>query len=60
VELENENSEDFGIDKLKEILKQNPDLDMKALNKLIMETIITYKQSKPYIDDIALFSVRVH
>jgi sigma-B regulation protein RsbU (phosphoserine phosphatase) len=60
VELENDSAEDFGIDKLKEIIKKNPTLDMKSLNKLIMETIITYKQSKPYIDDIALFSVRIH
>jgi hypothetical protein len=48
------------MDSLKEIIKNNPKLDMKALNKKIMETIITYKQSKPYIDDIALFSVRIH
>ncbi|MCW3102882.1 MAG: hypothetical protein JWO09_1322 [Bacteroidetes bacterium] len=60
VELENDNSEDFGMDSLKEIIKNNPKLDMKSLNKLIMETIITYKQSKPYIDDIALFSVHIH
>jgi phosphoserine phosphatase RsbU/P len=60
VELENDNSEDFGMDSLKEIIKNNPKLDMKSLNKLIMETIITYKQSKPYIDDIALFSVHIY
>ena len=60
VELENDNSEDFGMDSLKEIIKKNPKLDMKSLNKLIMETIITYKQSKPYIDDIALFSVHIY
>lgn len=60
VELENDNAEDFGMDSLKEIIRKNPNLDMKSLNKLIMETIITYKQSKPYIDDIALFSVHVH
>lgn len=60
VELENDKSEDFGTDSLKDIILQNPHLDMKSLNKLIMETIITYKQSKPYIDDIALFSVRFH
>ncbi len=59
-ELENDNSEDFGMDALIQIIRDNPQLDMKELNKLIMETIITYKQSKPYIDDIALFSLRVH
>lgn len=58
VELENDKGEDFGIDSLKDIIKKNPDLDMKSLNKLIMETCINYKQSKPYIDDIALFSLR--
>jgi sigma-B regulation protein RsbU (phosphoserine phosphatase) len=60
VELENDNSEDFGMDSLRDIIKNNPGLDMKSLNKLIMETIITYKQSKPYIDDIALFSVHIY
>lgn len=60
VELENDNSEDFGMDALKDIIQQNPDLDMRSLNKLIMETILTYKQSKPYVDDIALFSLRIH
>ena len=60
VELENDNSEDFGIDALKEIIKNNPDMDMNSLNNLIMQTILVYKQSKPYIDDIALFSLRIH
>ncbi len=60
VELENDNSEDFGIESLKDIIRNNPDLDMKSLNRLIMETIINYKQSMPYIDDIALFSLRMH
>jgi sigma-B regulation protein RsbU (phosphoserine phosphatase) len=60
VELENDKGEDFGIDGLKKIIKNNPDIDMATLNKLIVGTIITYKQSKPYIDDIALFSIRIH
>ena len=58
VELENDNAEDFGIDSLKTIIKNNPDLDMKSLNNLIIKTCTDYKQSKPYIDDIALFSLR--
>lgn len=60
VELENDNSEDFGVESLKDIIKNNQHLDMKELNRLIMQTIITYKQSMPYIDDIALFSIRMH
>ncbi|MDO9187245.1 MAG: PP2C family protein-serine/threonine phosphatase [Bacteroidia bacterium] len=60
VELENDKGEDFGIDSLKEIIKNNPDIDMKSLNSVIMKTCTDYKQSKPYIDDIALFSLRIH
>ena len=60
VELENDSSEDFGIESLKDIIRKNQHLDMKELNRLIMQTIITYKQSMPYIDDIALFSIRMH
>jgi sigma-B regulation protein RsbU (phosphoserine phosphatase) len=60
VELENDNDEDFGIESLKKIIKNNPDTDMNSLNNLIMKTIIEYKQSKPYVDDIALFSIRIH
>jgi len=60
VELENDEGKDFGIDSLKKIIKDNPDLDMKHLNKYIIETVIAYKQSKPYVDDIALFSLRIY
>ncbi len=59
VELENDNAEDFGMESLKEIIEKNPDLNMKDLNKLIIGTSVNYKQSKPYIDDIALFSLRI-
>lgn len=60
VELENDWGEDFGIESLKNIIRDNIDLDMKTLNKVIMEAIINYKQSRPYIDDIALFSLKIH
>ncbi|MDF2436802.1 MAG: hypothetical protein K0Q95_1178 [Bacteroidota bacterium] len=60
VELENDAGDDFGMEKLRELIKDNADLDMTSLNTRIMETLIVYKQSKPYIDDIALFSLRMH
>lgn len=60
VELENDSKEDFGIEGLKDLVKNNSDLTMINLNKLIMETLINYKQKQPYIDDIALFSIRMH
>ena len=60
VELENDKNVDFGIEALKNILKNNAHLSMNDLNALIMQTIIEYKQNQPYVDDIALFSVKVH
>ncbi|CAN5316861.1 hypothetical protein BH10BAC1_BH10BAC1_12020 [soil metagenome] len=57
-ELENDKGEDFGIDSLKELIRNNPKLNMMELNTLIMETVMSYKQSRPYIDDIALFSLK--
>lgn len=60
VELENDKGTDFGIEALKTILKNNAHLSMSELNALIMQTIIEYKQSQPYVDDIALFSVKIH
>lgn len=58
-ELENDNGEDFGIESLKDLIKNNPKLNMMELNVRIMETVMNYKQSRPYIDDIALFSIKV-
>lgn len=59
VELENDKGEDFGIEALKTMVKENINLDMRSLNNLIMASLSVYKQSKPYIDDIALFSLRI-
>jgi sigma-B regulation protein RsbU (phosphoserine phosphatase) len=60
VELENDKGDDFGIEQLKNIIRENIELDSKSLNNIIMATIIEYKESKPYIDDIALFSLKIH
>lgn len=60
VELENDNGDDFGIESLKDLIKTNPDLSMADLNALIMGTIMNYKQNRPYIDDIALFSLKIY
>jgi len=60
VELENEKSQNFGLEALKDIIKLNSKLDMNSLNNLIIETISNYKQSRPYFDDIALFSLKIH
>lgn len=60
VELENSKGEAFGTDGLKNIIRESSDKDMKTLNKVIIETIDDFKQDKPYIDDIALFSIKIY
>jgi sigma-B regulation protein RsbU (phosphoserine phosphatase) len=60
VELENEKGADFGIDRLKKVIQNNPDKGMTNLNNLIVKSFINFKQSKPYVDDIALFSIKIH
>ncbi|HEY6160297.1 MAG TPA: PP2C family protein-serine/threonine phosphatase [Bacteroidia bacterium] len=58
-ELENEDGQDFGIDSLKKVMLENNLLPMKELNNRIIYSINKHKGSRNYIDDIALFSVRV-
>jgi sigma-B regulation protein RsbU (phosphoserine phosphatase) len=58
-ELENEEGVDFGIDSLKTVMVENSHLHMKELNNRIIYSINKHKGSRNYIDDIALFSVRV-
>jgi sigma-B regulation protein RsbU (phosphoserine phosphatase) len=58
-ELENDAGIDFGEEQLKEILNNNHQLDMNSLNKLIFEKATTHKQNQPYVDDIALFSIKL-
>ena len=60
VELENDKGDDFGIDSLKDLIKSNSELNMGDLNASIMGTIMNYKQNRPYIDDIALFSLKIY
>jgi len=60
VELENNKGDDFGIDSLKTIVKEHSNVSMKKLNCIIMDKAIEYKQEQNYVDDIALFSIKIH
>ena len=59
VEVENERGEDFGVERLRDLLVENPEMKMRDFNLLIKEKLIEHKGTKPYIDDIALFSCRI-
>lgn len=58
VELENEQSEEYGIKKLNDLLINFSSLGMKELNKRIVHELIEHKGERSYVDDIALFSCR--
>lgn len=58
VELENDNGEEFGLDALIKLLSDNSEMSMTDLIELIKTALKNYKGDQPYIDDIALLSVR--
>jgi len=60
VEQENEEGEDFGVNRLKELLKAKAHtLGMKEINKAIIESVKEHKGAKTYVDDIALLTCRM-
>ena len=60
VEQENEAGEEFGAQRLKELLqKHGHSCKMKAINKRIIDTVREYKGTKEYVDDIALLTCRI-
>jgi len=60
VELENDNHDEFGLEGLEKILLENNDKSIEELNNTILSKLESFKESRPYVDDIALFSCRMH
>ncbi|MBL4657217.1 MAG: PP2C family protein-serine/threonine phosphatase [Flavobacteriales bacterium] len=60
VELENDKGEEFGLDSLVKLVSDNSAMSMDDLIELIKASLKTYKGEQPYIDDIALLSVKFH
>ncbi len=58
VELEDEQGEEFGVKSLNDLLISFSSSGMAELNKRIVHELIDHKGSRPYVDDIALFSCR--
>jgi phosphoserine phosphatase RsbU/P len=60
-ELENENEEEFGIDKLTDLFTSlaNSGMSAKELNDKIAETLVAYKGKKQYTDDVTLLCCRI-
>ena len=58
-DTENDEGEEFGVEKLKEFLISNiSQHKMETLHSKLIETLTTYKQSKNFTDDITLLSCR--
>jgi len=59
IETENENNEYFGIQRLTTILKQFQEKKPEEINKELISSIIKFKGTKGYTDDIAVFLGRI-
>jgi len=60
VELENDEGMQFGVEALIKLVEENIKLSMTDLIEVIKEKLKTFKGDQPYIDDIALLSVRFY
>lgn len=59
VELENNASKEFGSDRLIQLIHDQYSLNMADLNDCIFEELHSYKEEQPYVDDTALFSLKI-
>jgi sigma-B regulation protein RsbU (phosphoserine phosphatase) len=60
VEVENESEEGFGSDRLLGVFQEAKNMNLEKINQHILFNIIDFKESKPYVDDIALFAGRLY
>jgi phosphoserine phosphatase RsbU/P len=60
VELENEADEDYGVERLRVVFKENIHKPMKEINSIITRDLENFKGSNDYYDDIALLGCRFH
>ncbi len=60
VELENDEKKDFGTQHLVHLIRNHLHITMEDLNGKIFEEAETFKQNQPWIDDIAVLSLRLY
>ena len=59
-DLQNDEGLYYSIEHVEHLLRQNPDVSMRTLNKMILDEIAEFKGDNPYVDDITLLSARIH
>jgi len=58
VEQENEKSEEFGMTRLEEIVRQGDGLTIDAMHSTMVKSLKDFRGSTPPLDDTALLSCR--
>jgi len=60
VETENESEEYFGMQRLTMLLRKSQGNTPKEINKELIDSIVNFKGSKTYADDIAIFTGKLY
>jgi sigma-B regulation protein RsbU (phosphoserine phosphatase) len=58
VELEDERCEQFGVERLEQLMLAFPQSDAAHLNEIIIQSIHEFKGDLPFVDDLALLTCR--
>lgn len=58
-DLQNESGESYSIEMLKAFLQRNYTEDVKEINKNLLHEINRFKQSRDYVDDISVLTVKL-
>lgn len=58
VEVENDEAEEFGIERLEQLVLSGSGDTISSLNRSLVEAVNQFKKDMPYIDDLAILSCR--
>ena len=58
VEVENNDQAEYGTQKVKKAIIKCPDTSMEELNRYLIDDLTKFKQSQPFVDDIAILSCK--
>lgn len=59
-EISNEDGEEYGMERVYDLLANNPMLDPEEINEKIIGDLKTFKGNNSYMDDITIFTCSIH
>ncbi len=59
IEITNEKNEEFGEERVNELIKKYHHYDLNELNQMVIREMNSFKGSRPFKDDVTLFSASV-